>query len=388
DWPADTQRAYPSLSIPGGAACRVFPKGTAGKGPVQMRRLSTPDQAIDLLAQTAQQGAACLWVRNAVDEAIAAVQALRDRGIAASLLHARFALCDRKRIELAELGRFGPDGQGRTGRVLIATQVVESSLDLDFDVMVSDLAPMAALVQRAGRLWRHMAQRPAAARPVAAPVLHVLSPDPAQVKDAHWLKDLLGAGAWIYPIADQWRTAARLFDQGRITAPEGLRDLIEAVHDDAVPVPPALDAAERERTGEGYARANQADQNAIVWENGYRDGASGAEDISYPTRLGPESATLVLARRQDGGLAPWAAGEVDSRQLSELWMLSEVSADKRKMARLPMPDQSAPEILAITKGWSEWRTGSVTLCPVGTDGSICEGLRYDAQLGLLFAPSS
>lgn len=385
DWPLDEDRAYPALSIAGGAARRTFAAAANAKGPVRVERLASADQAIDFLADAASQGAACVWVRNAVDEAIAAHAALKGRGVETSLLHARFALTDRKRIETTELVRFGRHGQGRAGWALVATQVVESSLDLDFDVMVSDLAPMAALVQRAGRLWRHMDLRPAKGRPVAGPVLHVLSPDPDIVPDARWLLDCLGAGGWVYPVADQWRTADKLFRVGRITAPEGLRDLIEAVHSDARPVPAVLQQAEDERIGEGYARQGLADNNMIGWDEGYRRGASGADDTAYPTRLGPETATLILARWQEGRLVPWAQ-EVDGCQLSEGWMLSEVSASKSRLGRLSLPDQSAPAIVAATKDWPEWQRASITLCPVAKDGTICEGLIYSETVGLIFSP--
>lgn len=152
-------------------------------------------------------GAAVLWVRNAVDDAISAVDALRNRGIDADLLHARFALCDRLRHETAALQIYGKSREARPKRVLVATQVVESSLDLDFDVMVSDLAPVPALAQRAGRLWRHMDKRPRSVRPVPMPVLHVVSPDPEDVQDDAWLHRVLDRGAYTYTVGLQWRSA-------------------------------------------------------------------------------------------------------------------------------------------------------------------------------------
>ncbi len=381
DWAADHDPAYPSLTIFG---ARTVPVSStpSRKGIVKVERLPDASVAADLLVRRAATGAACVWVRNAVDDAIAAVDLLRERGVEASLLHARFALCDRKRIEAAELARFGRKGATRAGKVLVATQVVESSLDLDFDVMVSDLAPMAALIQRAGRLWRHMEERPQNQRPVSRPVLHVVSPDPSEVPGARWLHQVLDGGAWVYPLADQWRTAALLFRRGEMNAPSELRDLIEAVHGDgAAPIPPVLVAAEQERIGEGYARRSLGDQNVIDFGSGYRQGAAGADDTRYPTRLGRETRTLVLARRREGALQPWAHG---TEMLADLWKLSEVAAAKARLDRLPLPDQSAPEILVATKDWPEWRRASVTVCPVDEGGKICEGLFYYENSGLVW----
>lgn len=376
--------SYPALTVAGAAAPIVLPKATGPRGATGVERLSRADDAIEVLAASAQQGAACVWVRNAVDDAIAAVEMLRARGMSAQLLHARMALCDRKRIEAEVLARAGKDGQGREGFVLVGTQVLELSLDLDFDVMVSDLAPMAALIQRAGRLWRHMDLRPAATRAVPAPVLHVLSPDPAQVEDDRWLHGTLDRGAWVYPVADQWRTADVLFRAGRIEAPSGLRALIEAVHGDAaVPAPSALSAAEAQADGQGAAARGHAAHNIVDLSAGYRAGGQANDDASYPTRLGEAQRVLVLARRAPDGLRPWAGGHG-----ADAWAMSEVSARLTRLDALPLPDQSAPDIAAITCDWPDWKRGAYRLCPVAEDGAICAGLRYDPALGLIFGDNS
>lgn len=369
---------YPALSLSSGASKTDLPQSTGARGPVQVKRLGSMAEAVALLADCARHGAACAWVRNAVDDAIAAVLALREAGIVAELLHARFALTDRKRIEDAALGRFGKDGQGREGRVLVSTQVIESSLDLDFDVMVSDLAPMAALVQRAGRLWRHMALRPQSSRPIPTPVLHVVSPDPAQVTDAQWLNGVLDRGAFVYPHDLQWRTADHLFRVGEIVAPSGLRSLIEAVHGEGLPsVPEPLQQAEIERWGQAAAQGAHATQNMIRLDEGYRSGGQAADDADYPTRLGIPQRVLRLARRGAGGLTPWAEGR-------DGWALSEVTASRARLDAQPLPDQTAPEIAALMVDWPEWKRVETRICPVEEGGVICEGLQYDVDLGLLF----
>ncbi|MCC5993021.1 MAG: CRISPR-associated helicase Cas3' [Rhodobacteraceae bacterium] len=369
--------AYPALTLPGAAPVQVEP----GPGRVvRVARLPESQAALALLADAAGQGAACVWVRNAVDEALAAVEALRAQGIRADLLHARFALIDRKRLERAALERFGKTRAPRPGRVLVATQVVESSLDLDFDVMVSDLAPMAALIQRAGRLWRHMDRRPAPTRPLPGPVLHVLAPDPAQVESDRWAQPVLGQGAFVYPPALLWRSAQMAFQAAEIRAPDALRELVEAAHGDALEVPEALERAELDQIGKAGAERAHAAQNVIDWAAGYRRGAAGAGDGDYPTRLGQPQRVLVLARDDGaGGLTPWAGGEwsVDSCQLSE------VQASAARLDRLPLPAQDVPAIAAIKAAWPDWLAATRLLCPVGSDGTICDGLRYDAELGLL-----
>lgn len=357
---------YPALTLPGHPAPEVW-TGPAPRGAVAVERIGSRDEALDQLAEAASAGAACVLIRNAVDEAVAACEALRERGVPADLLHARFTLADRKRHETAALATYGKGRAARPGRVLVATQVVESSLDLDFDVMVSDLAPMAALVQRAGRLWRHMDLRPASARPVPAALLHVLSPDPGEVTSERWAHPVLGQGAFVYPAPLLWRTAETLFAAGAIRAPEGLRALIEAAHGEDLPLPAALDAAELRTLGAAAAARTHAGQNLIDWEAGYRQGAAGAGDADYPTRLGQPQLPLVLMRAG----APWSGGAWSV----EACQLSEVQGSAARLSRLPLPESTPPA------GLPDWLTRTRRFVE---GDEICHGLRYDADLGLIF----
>ena len=378
-------RDYPALAVVGTEprAEAVTPAPATCRA-VSVERIDNADEAVELLAAGAGKRAACVWVRNAVDDAIAAVHALRARGCLAHLLHARFALGDRLRHEATVMNRFGRVGDRRAGQVLVATQVVEASLDLDFDVMVSDLAPVGALIQRAGRLWRHMDRRPASARPVPGPSLTILSPDPDDVTDGRWLNDVLDRGAYVYRHDDQWLTARAVFDAKAIRAPEGLRALIEAVHGADTPqVPEPLERAQIEHEGAILGDAALAQQNVVIPEDGYLKGTKGGvwSDERFPTRLGEEEATLVLARREPDGLHPWCS---DEQEPARAWILSEVRCNRR---RLPaeLPDQSTEDVVRLKATWPRGKRDFLTVCPVSENGVICAGLHYDPQWGLTFS---
>ena len=381
--PVVSGRSYPTLNLIGDDVRGSNPDPVpATCRDVAVRRLPDEEAALKLLRHGAEQGAACVWVRNAVDSAIGAVAALRASGIEADLLHARFTVADRLRHERSLQHRFGRDGCGREGRVLVATQVVEASLDLDFDLMVSDLAPIGSLIQRAGRLWRHMDLRPADRRPIAGPTLHVLAPDPATVRDANWLKRVLGPGALVYPLNVQWRTANVLFDRGVIRAPSGLRDLIEAVHGtEQEPVPTVLESAEFETLGREMSEAQQALMLVLDANDEYDQVQMQRvfDDDRFPTRLGIPQVTLRLARTVNGRTEPWAGNGAFG------WQSSEVQVPAYRYESLPGVDQDRPEIAAVRRNWPKWTRASVFVAPVADDGSICEGLRYDAKSGVEFA---
>ncbi len=99
------------------------------------------------------------WIRNTVGEALKTYDSLREHlpKEKLTIFHARFAHFDRQPIEDDLLSRFGKNAGAKEGQgqLVIATQVIEQSLDVDFDLLVTDLAPIDLLIQRAGRQHRH-----------------------------------------------------------------------------------------------------------------------------------------------------------------------------------------------------------------------------------------
>jgi CRISPR-associated endonuclease/helicase Cas3 len=111
-------------------------------------------------------GRSLLWIRNTVDEAQETYRALQSAnfqgGPRIALLHSRFPFFRREQLEADWIDRLGKDSADRpTGCVLVSTQVAEQSVDIDADLLITDLAPTDMLLQRLGRLWRH----PRRARP-------------------------------------------------------------------------------------------------------------------------------------------------------------------------------------------------------------------------------
>ena len=135
----------------------------AGK-PLTFELIPTSDEniwaqgAAYILERVRAKGGLGALIVNTVRDAQSAYDWLREQelgGIHLELFHARFTAQDRDGIEKRVLGRFGKHGARVRPAILVATQVVEQSLDLDFDHMVSALAPIDLLIQRAGRLHRH-----------------------------------------------------------------------------------------------------------------------------------------------------------------------------------------------------------------------------------------
>lgn len=164
--------AYPLISVlPRQGVLQEHPAAAMADVTVQLN-LTGEEQAVEAALQRAEEGQQVLWIENTVAEAQALFSLLAARSasleIECGLLHSRFTKQDRQKNEDQWVQYFGQDGHGarhQGGRILVGTQVLEQSLDIDADFLVSRFAPTDMLLQRLGRLWRHAATpRPATAR--------------------------------------------------------------------------------------------------------------------------------------------------------------------------------------------------------------------------------
>lgn len=165
----------------------------------------------------------------------------KSNDIAVRLFHARFTVADRLRIENQVLASLGPPLQNSLRpktSILVATQVIEQSLDLDFDLLISEVAPIDLLLQRAGRLHRHHGRsRPASLR---RPQLWLFQPE--QNRDGipdfgPFQSNVSEKGEYrdgVYDRSVLLRTWLTLRNPGSrdhaITLPDDLERLIEAVY--------------------------------------------------------------------------------------------------------------------------------------------------------------
>lgn len=354
-------------------------------------RVRDKDAALARIRAAAEAGACVAWIRNSVDDAVEGAASLRAAGLDPDLFHARFAMGDRLAVEARVRARFGKASmpEERRGRVLVATQVAESSLDLDFDLVVTDLAPVDSVLQRAGRLWRHTGR----ARPIPGPELVVVSPDPAGAVAADWVSAAFPRAAHVYrDHAILWRTARELAARPAFRVPEDVRPAIEAVFStDETDLPKALERNYYEALGRAGAEKAAAHGVLLDFTAGYRPGLAWPDEGTVPTRLAEESRTLRLARVEGDRLVPWHPAP----DLRLAWALSEVAVAVRKLRGHHAPAPSWHEAAAAARaGWSRFDDAVILLplepVPDGTwqgtlvaedGGSLV--LTYGTRLGLM-----
>lgn len=170
----DTQ-AYPLLSILDGNELKQVSQfdRQSGQPPVKLKveRIELEDtELIKAVLKKIQDGGVAGVVVNTVKRA-QTLGKLVPKGIKLMILHSSFLANERERQEEQLQKTIGKGGDRPAKMIVIGTQVLEQSLDIDFDVLYTDVAPMDLILQRAGRLQRHQIGRPKA---LQKPELYVM----------------------------------------------------------------------------------------------------------------------------------------------------------------------------------------------------------------------
>jgi CRISPR-associated endonuclease/helicase Cas3 len=192
--------------------------------------LPTPTQMKEI-ADWVNGGAMVCVICNTVNDAQQLYSSFLAKGLVdcLDLFHARFTFGDRDRIEKSILKNYDKNSD-RIGRLLIATQVVEQSLDLDFDIMISQIAPIEFLMQRMGRLWRHNrinTELCPRSDYFSEPKFITLLP---LNQDTDWKRHYQGTGFVYSNIRVLYRTQEYLARHSQLSFPNCYREAIEYVH--------------------------------------------------------------------------------------------------------------------------------------------------------------
>lgn len=360
---------YPALwhATQGAAACLTVPdnqRPARREVAIECLKLpgAFPDEALlGRIVSAAESGALVAVVMNLVDDAQRLARLLRDRTeLPVDVFHARYRFMDRQQKEQAALDHYGRNAPRDGGRILVATQVVEQSLDLDFDWMLTQICPVDLLFQRLGRLHRHQRDK----RPTGfdLPRCTVLSVDGVNYKP----HDLIYGNTRVL-----WRTEQMIAGVARIVFPEAYRDWIEQVYqrDDWTDEPETI--SHEHDVFRAMQRQRHADalQLTTMTVSKFRDEDGRATAL---TRDGEMSLTVLPIRPDARLLDGQAMDGQDERVLAEILNFNAV----------PVPASWGNRLAACRRDDDGSILLEMTADTVGGWVSMGEKFRYSEDFGL------
>lgn len=156
----ETNEAYPLLTYNDGANIKQFADFETDEGIDYQIIKKSKDESEDLVGLIKENtpkggivGVMVNTVRKAQDFAKQCIESFGEDRV--EILHSSFIATDRYKKEKNLIETIGKNGTRPDFKIVIGTQVIEQSLDIDFDILITDLAPMDLILQRMGRLHRH-----------------------------------------------------------------------------------------------------------------------------------------------------------------------------------------------------------------------------------------
>lgn len=366
---------------------------------------------VDKLRDALQNGGCAAVICNRVQRAQDLYKEIKLAGLVPEedliLFHARFPFQWRKEIEDTVLGRFGKgkDGGKNPDRpqksIVVATQVIEQSLDLDFDYMISDLAPIDLLIQRAGRLHRHSQNDSSRPERLKTLKLLIASPQKDDIPE-------FGHDEYVYDRSVMLKTWLALKDQIEISLPSQTTTLIEAVYGDDLAIgdpalqkemEEAIEKAEKKERKAIYEAALQLittpnDEDLLYQKNSNLNEDDPTVNVAFRamTRLAEPSVSLICLHRINGKLLLEPDDETNplndtikpDRELAKELLKHSVNLQHYAVVK----HFSEKETNVSWKGWKEVAALKYAV-PIAFEDGRCklEGTKYtlvlDRQTGLV-----
>lgn len=163
----ESNHAYPLLSILDGHVLKQFEdfdRTSLKQTTITLKKINPSDkELVNSIYLKIDDGGIAGVIVNTVKRAqllSKLAQKNLPQDIEIMTLHSAFLATDREKLEKKLQSKIGKNGKRPNKMIVIGTQVLEQSLDIDFDILFTDIAPIDLILQRAGRLHRHNIDRP------------------------------------------------------------------------------------------------------------------------------------------------------------------------------------------------------------------------------------
>lgn len=224
------------------------------------------EKALRNVWKQACNGACVLWICNTVSRAQSVYSKLETLAQEQTgspmlgLLHSRFPHFRREELETYWMELLGKSSKNRCGCILVSTQIVEQSVDLDADLLITELAPTDMMLQRIGRLWRHPREDRSAKRAECWIIKEAVELDELRAMDKEEIRKTLGAKAWVYAPYVLLRSLEiwSVRNGQDITIPTEIRNLLKATYTEQDEESEGWLAWECEMLGKGKALESSA----------------------------------------------------------------------------------------------------------------------------------
>jgi CRISPR-associated endonuclease/helicase Cas3 len=286
---------------------------------------TTTEQAIS----AANNSEVVLWICNTVEAAQNQYRKIKETNCSfpVGLLHSRFPFWRREELEQEWMSRLDKSGKTRCGCILVSTQIVEQSVDLDVDLMITELAPTDMLLQRMGRLWRH--ERIGRS---GKPTLIILEETKtlSQFRDMNDkdIKRFLGKKAYVYSPYILLRSLEVWKQTPNINVPTDIRSKIEETYIERDTDPTEWQRLYIDEYGEACAYKQKAELISNIWNPALED------EEGVQTRLNEQpTAQVILCKSFIGNKISFINGETVS--LTKEFSLSIKRSIFNNLVRVP-----------------------------------------------------